>query len=249
MEVSKSDQSRHYSIPVSGSGSDILSGALLKRGTTPGTNNGILIKGSGSSDIADSVGILNELHDFSVSGDTLIDGTVFATRKVQILVPLRIITIEYSLAVADLITCTEAVSGTALTVTSLEVNIDAAFIYVADGVGIGQTNYLTASAAGEGTLKQAFTTALTTASKFVKILPRFHKLLALNSDGTKLTSQAAAGAVDGFVIDTYIDAQSINGGQTQMNPVWHANSKSLNNGRLKFTADIVLHDTAIYPVD
>lgn len=249
MEVSKSDQSRHYSLPIYGGGVDILAGSLVKKSLTPGTSNGSLIQAGGTSAIDDAVGILEELHDYSVSGDTLIDGTTFVTRGVQILVPARIIHIEYSLATGDLITCTQAVNSTALTLTSLEDNIDAATLYVAEGTGAGQTNFLTASAAGSATLKAAFTTSLDTTSKLVKILPRFHKLLGLSADGTKLVSTAAAGAVAGFVLDSYIDTPLAGGGQTQLSPVKHAAMKNLNiAARLKFSADIVLHDTIVYPV-
>lgn len=250
MEVSKIDQSRHLRVPIFGNGADILRGALLKRTTAPGTSGGALVLAGGTSAIADSVAILEELHDYSVSGDNAINGSLFVTRQVELLVPARIIHIEYSLASGDLITCTQAVNSTTMTVTSLEDDIDAGSIYVAAGTGIGQTNFITAATAGACTLKAAFTTSLDTTSKFVKILPRFHKLLGLTADGTKLTSVAAAGAVAGFVLDSFIDTPIAGGGETQLDPTKHAAYKGLNSApRLRFTADIIIGDTGIYPVD
>lgn len=233
--------------PVFGAAADIVAGAFLTRGATPATNNGMLIKASGASAIPDILGILNSMLDYSEDGETLIAGTAFVTKPVELITPFRVARVEYSLASADLITCTQAVSTTTMTVTSLEDDIDAAFLYVDEGLGAGQTNYLTASAAGSCTLKAAFGTSLDTTSKFVKILPRFHQLGALNSDGNKLTSQAAAGAVAVMILDTYIER---NGQMEQMNPVKHAALTGLNSLQsIRFYADVLIRNPIPYSID
>ena len=232
-------------LPVSGGGTALVNGALLQRGATPGTNNGTLILASGSSATPDIIGILRQAHP--TAADTLVDGTVFTTRPVDILVPYRIVRAEYSQASADLITCTEAVSTTTMTVTSLEDNIDAAFLYVVSGTGLGQTNYLTASASGSCTLKAAFGTNLDTTSKFIKILPRFHQLASWTSDGTKLSSQDAAGATTVIVIDTFIVR---NMRENPMSPVNDAALTGLNGlASIKFEANIAIRNTIPYSVD
>lgn len=238
-------QNRHYALPVYGAGADIAADSFLKRGATPATNNGMLITHNGSGAAVDLVGILECLHDYSVVGDTLIDGTGFVTQPVELIDAPPIITIEFDLS--STITCTEAVSTTTMTVTSLEDNIDGAFIYVVSGTGAGQSNYLTASAAGSATLKAAFGTSLDTTSKFIKILPRFHKLLSLNSAGTKLANQAAAGSLTGTIIDIRLQrSESI----YQIDPTKHAALTGLNNVKdLRFEADIVLFDGLLNPVD
>lgn len=234
-----------YNLPVFGNSADVLQGAFVMRGGTPATMNGALVKASGASALPDIVGRLLELHDYSETGDTLVAGTSFVTHPVQLAHPFGIHRVEYDLTSA--ITATQAVTTTTLTLTSLEDNIDAAFLYVAAGTGIGQTNYLTASAAGSATLKAAFGTSLDTTSTLIKILPRFHQLISLNSDGTKLASQDAAGAVAATVIDTYIQR---NGARIeQMNPTKHAALTGLNSLRsIKFFADIAIIDAIPYSI-
>ena len=230
--------------PIYGGAADINAGTAVKVGTTPGTDNGALIKADSASAIPDIVGVLQEMLDYSVDTETLIDGTTFVTKPVELFAPVRIVEIEFALSG---ITCTQAVSTTTMTVTSLEDDIDAAFFYVYEGTGIGQTNYLTASAAGSCTLKAAFGTSLDTTSKFIKIYPRFHDLIELNSDGTKLGSGADVGAVKGTVWDVWIER---NGQRESLNPTKHAALVSLNGLRsIKFGADISFRDTAVYTVD
>lgn len=235
-----------YKLPIYGAGANIKRGAAVKVGTTPGTDNGMLIKASGSSATPDIFGFIQELHDYTATGDTLIDGTKTVTHPVLIAHPWRIFRIPFDLT--SVITCTQAVSTTTATVTSLEDDIDAAFLYVTVGTGLGQTNYLTAAAAGSCTLKAAFGTSLDTTSKFIKILPKFHDILSLNSDGTMLASQAAAGAIKGMIVDTFIDR---NGKLESLDPVKHAALTGLNSlgGRLRFVADVAIRDTAVYTVD
>ncbi len=243
--ISKLLMNTTYRLPIFGSGSDILLNAFVKRGPTPATDNGELIKASGTGASPDIIGRLAELHDFSVTGDTLIDGTNFVTHPVHIAHPFRIFRLEYDLS--SLISATQAVTTTTMTISSLEDNIDAAFWYVVSGSGLGQTNYSVASATGNTTLKAAFGTNLSTSSRLIKILPRFHQIISLNSDGTMIASQAAAGAIKGMVIDTHIKR---NGSISQMDPTTHAALTSLNNARsVKFYADVAIRDTIPHSVD
>ena len=234
-----------YNLPIYGGGADVKRGAFVGVGATPGTDNGLLIKKSGSSAIPDILGQLQELLDYSEEGESLIAGTAFVTKPVLLAQPFRIFRVQYD--PTSVISATQAVSTTTITLTSLEDDIDAAFLYVQSGVGLGQTNYLTASASGSATLKAAFGTSLDTTSRLLKILPRFHDIISLNSDGTMLASQAAAGAVKGMVIDTYIKR---NERLEQLNPTKHDALTSLNGLRtIRFFADIAIRDTAVYTVD
>jgi hypothetical protein len=243
--ISKDNKNDMVNLPIFGAGVDILQGAFLTRGATPGTNNGELIKASGSSAIPDIIGRLQGMLDYSVDGETLIAGTAFVVKPVILAQQFRTFRIEYDLA--SVITATQAVTTTTITLTSLEDDIDAAFLYVVAGTGLGQTNYLTASAAGSATLKAAFGTSLDTTSTLIKVLPRFHQLGSLNSDGTKLASQAAAGAVKVMVIDTWIQRGSR---IEQFNPVKHSALTGLNSVKgLHFFADVAFRDTVPYSVD
>lgn len=234
--------------PIRSAGVNLVLGSLLKRGTTPGTNNGMLIPATSGAH-PDAIGILRQL--FSAADDSTIDttitGTVYTTRPCDLIDPARIIRIRYAVAAADLIAATEAVGGTTITLTSLENDIDAAFLYVVSGTGAGQTNYLTASAAGSATLKAAFTTALDTTSRLIKILPRFHQLAELNADGTMLTSQAGVGSMTVAVLETWIVRDSR---EDRMNPVTHDALTGLNGlASIYFEADIVIRNPFTHTID
>jgi hypothetical protein len=112
---------------------------------------------------------------------------------------------------------------------------------------LGQTNYATASAAGACTLKAAFGTALSTDTTFLKILPRFHLLGSLNAAGTKLASQAAAGAVTVVVLDSFIER---NGRMESLDPTKHAALTGLSSlGSVRFWADVLIRNGIPYSVD
>lgn len=245
MRASKNALDGAYYLPVYGAGADIKVDAFMKRGATPATNNGMLIKQSGNNAGPDLIGRLMAGLNFATEGETLIDGTAFVEKPIELCMPYRMIRVEYDLA--SVITCTGAVSTTTMTVTSLEDDIDAAFVYVASGLGAGQMNYLTAAAAGAGTLKAAFNTSLDTTSKFIKILPRFHQKASLNSDGTKLASQDIVGTWNVIVLNSYLQK---NGNLVRLSPVDHAALRGLNNlASLKFFADIAVRDSIPASID
>lgn len=227
--------------PVSGGGSAVVRGALLRKGSTPATMNGHL-RLAASTNLDDVLGILQEAH--ATADDTDVAGTIFKTHPCDLVMPYRVVRLEYSMAAADRIAATQAVTTTTITLTNLEDDIDAAFLYVVAGTGAGQTNYLTAAAAGSATLKAAFGTNLDQTSRLIKILPRFHTLANLTSDGTKLTSQAAAGTGRVIVLDSWLVR---NNNEVQLNPVSHAALTKLNSlTSLRFEADVVIADTLIY---
>lgn len=242
--ISKDNRHDIVNLPIYGAGADVVQGAFVKRGATPATDNGMLIKASGASATPDIIGRLQQMLDYSVDGETLIAGTAFVTKPILLAQKFRTFRIDYDLTG---IVCTQAVSTTTITLTNLEDNIDAAFLYVSSGLGAGQTNYLTASAAGSATLKAAFGTSLDTTSYVVKILPRFHPLGSLSTDGTKLATQAAAGAINVMVIDTWIQRGSK---LEQLNPVKHAALTGLSSVKgLHFYADVAIRDTIPYSID
>ena len=148
-------------------------------------------------------------------------------------------------ATADTVLATSAT--TVLTVTSLEDNIDGSFVYVTAGTGIGQLQYLVASASGSATLKAAFGTTLDSTSRIIKILRRFHALVGLTSDGTKLSTTAAVGAVNARIMDI----RMIRGSEKDecLDPTVHPGKTGLNNSRTRFVADLLFLTTACYTID
>lgn len=230
-------------LPVSGGGSAMVAGALLKPGPTPATNNGFLVLASANTTASpDVVGILRQAH--ATADDTTLTGTVFTRKPIQLIVPGRVVRAFYS--TTTLVTCTQAVSTTTLTLTNLEDDIDGSFLYVQGGTGAGQTNYLTAAAAGNCTLKAAFTTSLDTTSTLIKILRRFHRKVGFSSDGTMLASYDVVGVQNATIIDTFIVR---NGDTVQMDPTKHAALTGLNSLRsIRFAADIMLRDSTPYTI-
>jgi len=234
-------------LPVSSAGTALVAGALMGRSLTGTQPRGHLRLVSGTTAFPDTVGILRQSL-VATTLDTDAAGTIFTLRPIQLVLPQStIIRVYYGVAAADLITCTQAVSTTTITVTSLEDDIDTAFLYVQTGTGAGQTNYLTAAAAGSATLKAAFGTSLDTTSKFIKILPLFHQLGAINTDGTALTSQAAAGAIAITVVRNWMER---NGDEVQLDPTKHSALNGLNSLRsIRFGADIIVRDTLGATID
>lgn len=230
-------------LPVSGHGTAMVVGALLKKGSTSATDNGHLKILSGTTGNK-HVGILQEAH--ATANDTDIPGTIYTLHPVDIIIPYRVVRLEFSQASADLITLTSAVTSASLTLTSLEANIETAFIYVVSGTGAGQTNYFTASGAGTATLKAAFGTNLDTTSKIIKVVPKFHELISLNTAGTKLSSQAAAGAIRCVALQTFIVQNNV---EKDLNPVTDSALTKLNNlASLRFEANVALVDSIVYQV-
>ena len=245
MRIGRYSQENAINCPVSGLGTALVAGALLKRGATPATENGMLIAATASAAHPDTFGILREAN--AVADDTDVPGTIFKTHPVDILNPGRIVRISYSVLTADIITVTQAVSTTTITLAALEDDIDAGFLYVVSGTGAGQTNFLTASASGAATLKAAFGTNLDTTSRLIKILPRFHQFGALSADGTSLRSQAGAGLTPIIVIDSHIIR---NDGIKQLNPVTDSALVGLNSlATVRFEADIMFRNAIPYSID
>lgn len=244
--LSKYDQKRHGLVPIYAAAVDIPNGGMLRVGTTAGTDFGTVISANGASDLPGMFGVLEETLDYSVDGETLGDGTNFVTKKVGLAFNNPVFELEFSQATADTIVATSA--GTTLTIGSLEDNIDASFIYVTAGVGRGQLQFLTASAAGSATLKAAFGTALNgTTSRVIKILRRFHSLVGLNAAGTQLATAAAVGAVNARILDIrMIRASEVD---KQLDREVDPGKTGLHNSPVRFVADVIWLTTASYTID
>ena len=106
-------------IAVFGAAADLEEGAAVMRGATPGTDGGFLILASGA--LTDIIGVMAEEHVNTVSGDDSNTGGTNYTRKKVIINPFAIFLAEYLLTDDMDVLST---SGTTVTITSLEDNID-----------------------------------------------------------------------------------------------------------------------------
>ena len=225
--------------PVFGDASDISEGAVVIRGATPGTNQPFAVVGTGA--LTDVIGVIKELHDFSVSGDPTTTGTVFIERKI-IINPFAVWRIEYDSADTMAVVST---AGTTVTITSLEDNIDGGYLYAISGTGIGRLAFITTSASGSCTTKE--TTGWDSTTTVIKILPLWHQLAKINTAATMLGTDAGAGTGEITVLQNYIEADSI--GHTRLSPVTHSGLTGLNSRNVKFYADIIFRNHALNSLD
>lgn len=198
MEIIRNRPSRLQFLPVDGNGSDIQAGAVLMPGVTAENNRSVAIVATGAG--ADSIGLLAELHDFSVTGDSVPDtGAALIQRGVIPFLPGCEVAADMADDAANDVDVASATS-TVITITSVEDNIEGSWIYVRAGTGAGLLLYCKESAAGTMTLKNASSTTLDNTSKLVILRRLFHKLVELDSTGTKIKSTAAAGSLPWRVI-------------------------------------------------
>lgn len=225
--------------PVFGDAIDIAEGAVVMRGATAGTNQPFAIVGAGA--LTDVIGVLKELHDFSVSGDSATDGTQYDLRKI-IINPFAVYRIEYDLTDTAAVAST---SGTTVTITSLENDIDGGYLYATGGTGVGRLAFIATSASGSCTTKE--TTAWDSSTTVIKILPLWHQVLKINTAATMIGTDAAAGSGAVTVLQNYIEADSI--GLVPLNPVTHSGLTGLNSSNVKFYADIIFRNHALNTLD
>lgn len=190
-------QQIYMDIPMYGNAANILEGALVARGATPGTNQGFAILAP--TGLAAVLGLAGEKTTNSVAGaDSKQDGTAYTKNKVLIN-PFAVLLAQWdtgAIAVAS-------TSTTTVTITSLEDDIDGGWLLGSDG----QLQYLVAAAAGSCTTKTA--TSWTSAITVQKITPIFHATTTLSTDATKLNQAAAAGTGKARIIQNYIKANGV----------------------------------------
>lgn len=257
--------------PVSGAGSNVPVGTLLMPGVTAGTNIGVLIPVTASSN-ADAVGVLNELHNYSGSGDattaTLVQwfplpavnsnayqlgvklsgGGPYPSHPVELLDNSIAIKVDYSLVSTVAVA---SATTTALTITSEVANEDSTFVYVNAGTGIGQLGFIKSSTTDTLTLISALTTTLDSTSKLTKILPLFMNTVVwlVNSTTvpTQLDSVAGLGSGRACVLANFINK---NGLVRQLDPKIDHNAQSLNSlAQLGFSSFLQVQDTSLHPID
>lgn len=102
------------------------------------------------------------------------------------------------------ISVTTASTSTTVTITSLEDDIDGAWLYTTEGTDSAATykgllRYLTASASGSCTIDSAAT--IDTSTDVIKILPLGHRTTELNTASTGLMTSAAGSSTPGVFLD------------------------------------------------
>lgn len=226
--------------PVFGNSANINLGAVVIRGATAGTNQPFAILGA--SPLTDVLGVMIEPHTSAAAADdSNTTGTRFIERKI-IINPFAVYRVEYDLTDTAAVAST---SGTTVTITSLENDIDGGYLYAPGGTGIGRLAFIVTSAAGSCTTKE--TTGWGDNTTVIKILPLWHQLVLFNSTFDKLGTNAAAGASEVTVLQNYIEADGI--GLVRLSPVIHSGLTGLDLRNVKFYADIIFRNHALNTID
>lgn len=177
-----------------GGTSDLSEGELVQWDTTAGKNHHLIAMTNADVQAA---GVMNRDYDYSEEGNGYFKDIITPiTADFTLMYP-------YSITEAGTVDCTQSVSTTTMTVTSLEDDIDAGYIWVVIGNGIGELRYIDASASGSCTLSSAPSTAYDTDTNFAKILPVGHAT-GIPVSATML-STAAAGSVQVKVIENWLE--------------------------------------------
>ncbi len=220
--------------PIYGAAADVVDGAVVIRGATQGTDSGFVVVGTGA--LADVVGVLEHLHDFSVVGDSAQTGLTYVKNKVTIN-PFAVYLAQYD-ATDD--ANVASVSGTGVTITSLEDDIDGGWLLGDDGF----LTYLTASASGSCTAKDNVETTPAATwdsdTDVIKILPLFHQLGKINAAADQLGTDPAAGSGLIAVLENYIQADSISG----LEPLDPTKHSGVTYSNPKVFSDITFRDHA-----
>lgn len=244
-------------LPVSGAGANIPLGTILMPGVTGGTNIGVAIPITASSN-ADAIGCIAEKHVFSGSGSsgdattaTLVNWYSPFTqyppsRPVNLLNTCALVRVDYSL-VSTL--AVASATSTVLTITSLAGSADSSFFYVNAGTGIGELNWAKTTASGSATLTSASNTTLDNTSKLTQILPLFYSsitwLINTASVATLIDSAAAAGSGGASILQNMI---GINGSEFYLDPkAFHKKTGLQNVANLSMYSKVALVDTIFNP--
>lgn len=211
-------------VPFTGKGTSQPNGTLVILGATADTDLGLAIPATGP--FVNAVGWLRGQH--LTANDSVVAGTTWTMVEIELTGYDKLSEAEYDQSTTSLVSVASS-SGTTVTITSLEDNIDTSWLYAVSGTGAGKLAFLTASASGSCTTKTA--TGWDSTTKVIKI-HRFGALLLDMLTGAtlapKIKSAAAAPTGTVVVLETYFEDASH--GRQQLNPTLHDNL-TLTNAR------------------
>ncbi len=236
-----SSKSRIVKVALDGAGSDIVAGALLTPGITDPDNQGCFIVSGAAA--ADAFGILLQLHDFSVVGDsTPENGDARVMGEVEMLAPGDLVAIEYdttdTAAIASGSTTTGVITG-----SDTE---QGCWHYMVAGTGIGQLAYIESYSGDTSTYKSALTTAPDSTTTVIRILAPGRTLAKLNTNRDKLGTDAADGTARIVIIRNEF---SYNGQDwEELDYVKHHNLQ-LNGKNAKFRSICCFQNLLVCPID
>lgn len=192
---------------------DIVEGALIMPGVTADTNVGMFIQASGAA--ADSIGVLTHLHDHSEAGSSAASGATWVYGMVELhdcYAPLKVFYDQTD--DADV----ASTSGTTVTITSLDADIDSTWLYAVSGTGANLLAFCVSTASGSAVTKTA--TGWDSTTDVIKILRLGHQLAKLDSTASKFGTDAADGTLTCVVLENHV---VYNGKDEILDPTKHDN--------------------------
>ena len=244
-------------LPVYGGGSDVAQGTILMRGTTASQDKGVLIPITAASN-ARCVGVLGELHDYSVTGDattqTLVNwypgfGTQnVASHNIDLIDTAHLVKVSYDLAATGIV-CT-GVATVTWSFGTIEADWDGGFMYVNAGTGAGQLGFIKHSTTNTSITLPSAMTAGSTDSYIVKIMPLFYDTpiwkVNTTTASTIINTSGAAGSGRAVNMANKI---SINGLETYLDPKAYHNKQSLNAvASLQIYSEVAIIDSVFHPI-
>lgn len=224
-------------VPILAASGVINQGALIMPGVTADTDLGLFILATGAA--ADNIGMLRSKYTYSSTNVSNLVGTQWVEVEVELNDQYTPVECEYdqtdTMAVAS-------TSGTTVTVTSLEDNIDLSWLYAVTGTGAGKLAFLTASASGSATSKTA--TSWDSTTTLIKILRLGHQLVKINATGDKIGTDAAAGSLTVAIMENWFEAAGFP--KQRLDPTKHDNL-TLTNPR--FYTKMFLRNTFGHTID
>lgn len=216
---------------------DIAQGAVIMAGATGETDLGVAILGASAA--TNSLGLTTGPWDYDTLGTSAVTGATWKFMEVELFDRYAPVWVEYDQSDTMAVAST---SGTTVTISSLEDNINGSFLYAVAGTGAGKLAFVQDSAAGSCVSKTA--TGWDSTTTVIKILRFGHGLAKLNSAATKIGTDAAAGSWTIAVLETYIEAVGIP--LQLIDPSKHDNL-TLTNAR--FYAKVAVRDTIGHTID
>lgn len=223
-------------VPIFATSGVINQGALVMPGVTADTDLGLCIIAASAA--ADSIGTLRSKYTYSSTNVSNLLGTQWVEVDVELCDQYQPMEVEYDQTDTAAVAST---SGTTVTITSLEDNIDLSWLYAVSGTGAGKLAFLTASASGSATSKSA--TGWDSTTTVIKILRFGHQLVKLNSTADKIGTDAAAGSWTVAVLENWIE---YNGIKERLNPTKHDNVTFTNP---RFYSKLFVRNTFGHTID
>lgn len=259
----------YLSLPVSGAGSNIPVGTLMMPGATNGTNEGVAIPFTASSN-ARALGLLAELHNYGFSGDatqaTLVQwfpvgaglglnyspggsvtaGNPFPNRQIELFDTGILCRIDYAVGAVAVASAT----STALTITSETAGQGGSFVYVNAGTGIGTMAFIKSSTTSTLTAVSAMQTTLDATSVLTKILRHFYQtpIWKVNTATvpTLIDSVAGDGSGKACILGSYIQRNNF---EDRLDPKTFHKITGLNSlAVLNFYSLVQICDTSFHPI-